>query len=91
MSLIKKLVDFAMDRTFAQVAERSIAMDCKSIAPWATGVQIPPCAQNIFIVNIDFSFESEKIQGWKLLQRFPFSRRDRYAKLFFKMGGGFLL
>lgn len=31
--------------TYAQVAEWSIAMDCKSIARWATGVQIPPCAQ----------------------------------------------
>ncbi len=26
------------------MAERSIATDCKSVALWATGVQIPPCA-----------------------------------------------
>ena len=36
----------------AQVAERSIAPDCKSGALVATGVRIPPCAHLFFGVGV---------------------------------------
>ena len=45
MKMPRKKVKGMQKNKYAQVAERSIACDCKSHALVATGVRIPPCAQ----------------------------------------------
>ena len=53
-----KILKVCYDTFIAQVAERSIATDCKSVALWATGVQIPPCAQNKVMIELKKGFTS---------------------------------